>query len=159
MLQLLPQWCTAIDKEKAKAVLVETFCVPFLTFDLNYSSTCWEVTQSCPDRAVTRTFGNHFATDRQLVGDKAPINHRLIADQSQIGCRYIPALFMVKAIATLSETLSKDSSQPIWSGDRSETFGNFSKTFPRPLRPLCDCQFVWSQSSCIAVARYVWLGF
>ena len=54
-----------------------------------------------------RMLGNHFATDRRLVGDKAPINHRLIADQSQIGRRYIakiPAIFMVKPIAALSET-------------------------------------------------------
>ena len=67
-----------IDKEKAKAVLVDTL-----------------------------DSKNHFATYRRLVGDKAPIDHRLIADQSQIGRRYIakiPALFVVKPIAAPSET-------------------------------------------------------
>ena len=71
---------------------------------------------SCADRSVTfvnqslndwHTGGNHFATDFRLVGDKAPIDHRLIADQSQIDHRYIakiPAPFVVKPIATLSET-------------------------------------------------------
>ena len=34
-------------------------------------------------------------------------------------------------------------------------FDDFSKTFLRPLRPLCDCQFFGSQSDCIAVASYV----
>ena len=38
-------------------------------------------------------------------------------------------------------------------------FGDFNKTFPRPLQPLCDCQFFWSQSDRIAVASYVWPGF
>ena len=41
-----------IDKDKAKALLVETFCVPFLTIDLNSSSTCCEMTLSCADRSV-----------------------------------------------------------------------------------------------------------
>ena len=38
-------------------------------------------------------------------------------------------------------------------------FGDFNKTFLRPLRPLCDCQIIWSQSDRIAVASYVWQGF
>ena len=32
-----------------------------------------------------RMLGNHFATNRQLVTDEAPIDHRLNADQSQTG--------------------------------------------------------------------------
>ena len=87
-----------IDKEKAKAVLVETLDSKKVSFPrtiLTSSSTCCKMTLSCVDRSVTfvnpspndwRTLGNHFATDSRLVGGKAPINHRLITDQSQIGC-------------------------------------------------------------------------
>ena len=142
------------------------------------------MTLSCADTSVTfvkpsrndwRTLGNHFATDRRLVGDKAPIDHRLIADQSQVGRRYIekiPAFFVVKPIAAVSETdlrltedLFETSRRPMKplsdqisrgqsfvhaqntarnqfgpATDR-RPFGDFNKTFPRPLRPLCDCQF------------------
>ena len=107
----------AIDKEKVKAVLVGTFCVPFLTFDLNYSSTCCELTQSCPDRSVTfvntspndwHMFGNQFATDRWLM-----------ADQSQIGCatlwRFPPFSWSNR---------SPHHRRPIW---------NYHKTSLRPL--------------------------
>ena len=34
-------------------------------------------------------------------------------------------------------------------------FGDFNKTFPRSLRPLCDYQFFWSQNDRITVASYV----
>ena len=73
------------------------------------------MTLSCADRSVTfvnpspndwRTLRNHFAIDRRLI-DKALIDHRLIADQSQICRRYIAkilALFMMKPIAAASET-------------------------------------------------------
>ena len=33
--------------------------------------------------------------------------------------------------------------------------GDFNKTFPRPLRPHCHCQFFLSESDRIAVASYV----
>ena len=61
-----------IDKEKAKAVLTETFCIPFLTVDLNSSSTCCEMALSFADRSVMFVnpslndwcmLRNHFATD------------------------------------------------------------------------------------------------
>ena len=51
--------------------------------------------------------GARLETTLQLIADKAPIDHRLIADQLQIGRRNtakIPALFVVKWIATPSET-------------------------------------------------------
>ena len=44
---------------------------------------------------------------RWLVGDKASIDHHLIADQSQVGCHYIAkilAVFVVKATAPPSDT-------------------------------------------------------
>ena len=126
---------------------------------------------------------------RSPTGDQAPIDRRLIADQSQIGRCYtakIPALFVVKPIAAPSEIdlrltydLFETSRPPIKplsdqishgqsfmhaqktaheqfvpTTDR-RSFGDFNESFPRPLRPLCDCHFffgrkaITTQSHCV----------